>query len=338
MSGRERVFSVLSGKAPERRPFSALLSLYGARLIQCPLREFYADSKKYVQGQCAALETFGLDVIFAPFAMALFGEAFGGEAGYLEDQAPNLYRPAIPSAEHLDELKVPDVDSHPGLLFFREAIRGLKKSKGEEAALAAILPGPADLPILLMGLEAWLDTLLANPDGTRRTLDLTTPFFLKLARAFVEDGADALVLPAALMTRAVGSPGIVDEVALPVLRDALEELRAPVIVHHVGGRFRKYLDRVARLPFLAAVVLDPRDDPLEAKKILPEETAVVCGPDAGGLPAASPREVEDECRKLLEIFREEPRFILATTGADVPLETEPDRIHAMRKTVEAHEL
>ncbi len=69
----------------------------------------------------------------------------------------------------------------------------------------------------------------------------------------------------------------------------------------------------------------------------------VAGPDIvlfGGLDCSNvgrmtAAEVEDRCRAILENRRQDPRFVLGTSGPDVVWNTPPENIHAMLKAAES---
>ena len=122
-------------------------------------------------------------------------EAFGSEVRYFENQAPNLRKPAARNADEFLKLKVPDVDTHERLLYLRNSLQKTSDLYGENTAILGILVSPVDLPILIMGVEGWLNTVLFDPEGARAVLDVTTPFFVRFANAMLKDGAHAPALP-----------------------------------------------------------------------------------------------------------------------------------------------
>ena len=75
MDSRQRVYAVVGGEKPDRRPFTALLSLYGSRLVGCPTEEFYRNARAYSEGQEAVFREFRPDILWAPFKCAGLGNA-----------------------------------------------------------------------------------------------------------------------------------------------------------------------------------------------------------------------------------------------------------------------
>lgn len=109
------------------------------------------DAEAYVEGQCAVRETFQPDLLFSPFVLTAFGEAFGSEVTYFEHQAPNITRPAVASAQEAVHMSLPDIDTHPRLVFMRNAVRPLAAQYGGKVPVVGVVVCPVDLPALIMG-------------------------------------------------------------------------------------------------------------------------------------------------------------------------------------------
>ena len=337
MNSKERVFGALQGKPLDRPPFTAMLSLYGARLTRCPLKEYYTHAAAYAAGQTAVLETFHPDILFSPFSLVALTEAFGGQVKYFDNQPPNLLRPAIASAEDIPDLDLPDIDTHPRLIYVREGLRQVAQSHGKKTVITGILLSPVDLPLLIMGIEGWLETVLFDEVGKKKMLDITIPFFIQYANALLNDGADALALPAAFLTPAVSNREIITEFAIPVLKEVFAEIKGPIILHHVGSPFLKFLDLFKGLPNVTAYALDHKDNLLLARETVDPGLTLLAGPDGPNIGKGTPREIENQCMTFLKDRKDDPHFILSTSGGDVGFNTPPDNIHAMRNAVAAFE-
>lgn len=335
MNSRERIFATLEGKPVDRRPYFALMSLYGAKLTGCPLEKYYTDPAEYARGQEAVLQTFHPDILFSPFKLVGEAEAFGGKIRYFDNQPPNLIEPAIDSIEQLPNLKVPDVDSHPSLIFFRQALSKMVKGVGTHAAIGAIMLSPVDMPLMIMGIDAWLNTILFDADGVKRMLDVTVPFFVKRANSLLAEGADCLIMPATFFNSKVITRQIAESLAQPVLRQAFAEVKGPIVLHHVGSPLVPFLDLCADLPNIIGFVLDHSEDLSEARGKVGNDPTLMSGLDGPNIWKLSPEEIETQCKEILLDRVNDSKFILATSGPDVAFDTPPENILAMKKSVES---
>jgi len=336
MNSMERILATLGGKPLDRRAVAPVLSLYGARLTNCPLDQYYTDPYSYARGQSAVFRTFQPDVLFSPFNFPSIGLAFGSELHFFADQAPNISRPAIGTAEEWDKLVLPDPDTEPHLLFLREAIRQIADECQGQVPVAAVLPPPVDLPVLAMGMESWLETILFKPDEAKRITDRVIPFFVHLANGLLESGATFIVMPCAFMSPAIVTREVASTFARPAMEKAMALIKGPMVLHHGGAPVLAHLDLLMGLPSTVAFGLDHLDNIEEARRIAGPDIVLFGGPCGPNLGRKTATEVEEECLAILEDRRKDAHFALFTAGADIPMSTSPENIHAIPKAAESY--
>lgn len=335
MNSMERVQATLAGKPLDRRAIAPVLGLYGARLTNCPLEQYYTDPAAYALGQSAVRETFQPDVLCAPLAFASIGAAFGGELVFLDTMPPNLRRPAVQSVEQWDSLVPPDPDVHPLLRYFQDTIRLMAAHHGGEVPIAMVIPIPADIPGLVMGLESWLETVLFDPDGAKRVMETIIPFYVRLINGFFAAGATFVVMPCGLASPAIVTREIVTSFTRPILANVLAQLCGPVVLHNVGAPILAHLDLLTGFPSVVAYIVDQRDDLAQARRVVGAESVLFGGLDCTTIGQMTVAEVDERCRTILEERRHDPHFVLGTSGPDVAWNTPPENIHAMRKAAES---
>lgn len=335
MNSMERIQATMDGKPLDRRAIAPVLGLYGARLTNCPLEQYYTDPAAYARGQSAVRETFQPDVLCAPLAFASIGAAFGGELVFLDTEAPNLRRPAVQSVEQWDSLVPPDPDAHPRLLYFRDVIRRMAAEHRGEIPIAMVIPIPTDIPDVVMGLEPWLETVLFDPAGAERVMDKVIPFYVRLVNGFFAAGATFVVMPCGFASPVIVTREIVTTFTRPILAKVLAQLCGPVVLHNVGAPILAYLDLLTGLPSVVAFIMDQRDDLARARRVVGPDSVLFGGLDCANVSRMTAAEVEDRCRVILEERRQDARFVLGTSGPDVVWNTPPENIHAMRKAAES---
>lgn len=335
MNGTERITRTLAGRPLDRRAFIPVLSLYGSRLINCPLEAYYTNPEAYAAGQLAVYREFAPDILLSPFAFALVGSALGSEIRFSADQAPTIRKPAVAVPGEWDHLPLPDPDKHPRLLYLREAVRILADRLQGVAPIAACLPSPIDIPALVMGMEGWLDMVLFNKAGAQRVLDKVSQFFVRLANCLFRDGATLAVLPCGYASPRIMMREPVESLMRPALTKALGQLLGPSILHHTGTDMLNHLDILVGLPSVAGFAIDYREGLAETRRVAGNDTALLSGPHGPSLAELDAARVEVICGSILNERKQakDLRFILATMGADIPLNTPPENIHAMRKAV-----
>lgn len=335
MNCYERIHGTLQGLPLDQRAFIPVLSLYGARLTDCPLEQYYSDPVAYTAGQIAVNEEFKPDVLFGPFAFALIGAAFGSEIKKSRFQPPNISKPAVSTLEEWDKRVLPDPDSNPHLLYFRESIRLMAKEFAGNVPVAACLPAPIDIPALVFGMEGWMDLLLFDTKGAERVLEKVNHFFITIANTLFKEGAMIAFLPCGYASPAVLMREPVERILRPALDKALSKIKGPAVLHHCGATFLAHLDILSGLPAAVGFALSYEEDLSKARQVLGAGPVLLSGPHGPSLEEMEKDQIYDICESILlgRDKEKDPHFILVTLGADVPYNTPPENLHAMREAV-----
>jgi uroporphyrinogen decarboxylase len=335
MNSAERVLATIQAEPVDRRPVIVLLSLYGAGLIDCPLEAYYTDAGRYVEGQLAVRERFAPDVLTVPFLLTAEGEAFGSQLTLRRDNPPIFERPALKVGDAWDKLEIPDLDSSPRLVFIREALRRLVAELRGEVPVIAFALSPVDLPIMLLGLEPWLKTVLFDETRARQLIEITQAFFIRWTSALFQDGAAMVVVPQAFTNPLIVTADIAKRLSIPALKAALTRVEGRFVLHNVGQPILPFLElyRDAAIDNVIGYVLDPADAFARARAILGPEPVLMGNLDGPSISTSSAIAVSETCRTLLHERRDDPSFILSTSGPDVPLNTPAENILAMVEAV-----
>ncbi len=329
MNAHERVMATLQGRPVDRVPVFAVLSTYGAKLTGAALRAHYSDAATYVAGQRAVEETFGLDLVLAPFDYSALGEAFGGEVAWFADQAPNLKRFAARTAAEALALPLPEPQRTGRLPVALASIQQLDTIYHGRVPVFAALPGPGALPAVILGLEAWLEIVLFDEPAATRILEWSGRFFVAWANALLDAGATALVITEPVMAAEIMPRRLFAERFLPHLRTQLAHVRGPVVLHHTGGRIAHVLDLLPGLPGVVGVVIGSKDDLGAARGALGPELLLLGNLDNLSLPTASVAAIRAQSLACLRTAAPAGRYILSHSAADVPLATPPENIRAL---------
>ena len=336
MNGLERVLATVAGKPHDRPAFMLNSGLTGARLTGVPLAQYFTDASAYADGQCAVMETFSPDLILSPFLFTALGEAFGSTAVIRGNNAPNIARPAAASIEEAIKLSWPDLDSHPRLLFLRGCVQELAKRLKGEVALVGVLASSVDLPVLIMGVEPWLDALLFDPWNAQALLERCAEFITGLANAMLKDGATIIGLSANFNSPTVVTEPVIQSLTRPSLEASFRNIQGPLVVHHGGCRLAPHLGSYLGLPNVVGWVVDARDSLAEARDALGPDSVLLGNLEGPALATKPPEFILAECQRILADRAGDPHFILATSQADIPYNTPLDHIAAIREALSGY--
>lgn len=325
----ERVMNTFQGLPTDRLPVFAVLGAYGGKLTRTDLKTLYSDAQAYVAGQQAVQDFLGFDMILATFDYSAITEAFGGEVAWFDNQAPNMKRPAISDPSAVVTLNLPDPSRTGRLPVILAATRQLSSMYRGNVPVFAAVPGPGALPALVLGLEAWMETVLFDEDNARRILERTGRFFLDWVHALCEAGVTGLVVTESVASVEISTRKLFEEVFLPHLNSLFGQINVPVVFHHGGGRIQHILDLLPGLPGVVGVVVGSKDTLVAARSALGDELTLIGNLDNLSLPAVSAAEIRRRSLECLKTAAPAGRYILSHSAADVPISTPLENLRAM---------
>jgi len=335
MNGIQRVMAAIKGEEKDRLPISLTLSLYGAKLINCPLKEYYTDYKKYVEGQQMIFSEIGPDIIFGPFALPLYGKAFGSEIRYFEDQAPNLTKPIVRKVEDIKNLDFDKALESTEINFIVNTIKHLSQTLGNEVIIAPIAIGPVDLPVMILGMGGWLDLILSYPEISSALLEKTSDFFLKLSDKLFNAGASVIVMPAVFVNPKIITLEIANNFQSTLDR-AFAKTKGPLILHSGGAKIIPFLEIFKQISNVAGFVINS-DDRLESARANLTSNHVIIGNIEGpDLEQMDKTAVATITKNICSSFGRDPNFIFGSSAADIPFNTPIGNIKIIKETIEKY--
>jgi len=335
VNSTQRIMATIQGAPTDRRAFVLIMSLYGARLTGCPLKDYYTDPDAYFQGQLAVQQKFEPDVLFSPFVLPYLGAAYGSQIKLFADQPPNLATPAIERAKDFASLTMPDVDANVHLTYLRKCLRRLTKEYKNAIPVGAFALSPVDLPSMIMGMEVWLETLLFDPHLAEAIIEQVTVHFIEYTDALFSDGVSFIVLPLPFANLRIITPKIATQIAVPCLKRAFERVAGPLVLHHVGASFLKSLAHLQGLPNVLGYYVGKEDSLVEAREIVGPQKTLLGNIDGPGLRKRTADDIHQQALDILDQMQDDPRFILATSSPDIDLETPEANIQAIINAVKA---
>ncbi len=329
MNSFERVMNTIRGLPADRVPVLAVLGIYGGRLIHSDPKTIFTDARAYAESQGAVQKTFDIDMILTPFEFTSLAEAFGGEIAWFADQAPNLRKPAAASIAEALKLPLPDMNATGRLPVVLESIRLLSAQFKGKVPLFAPLPGPGALPVLMMGMEAWMDALLFDFPAALALLEYTGRFCADWGNALLAAGADGLIFVESMSSAEIMPRLMFETKLLPSIAKTISDFQGPIMFHHGGGSLNHVIDLVPGLPNVVGALVGSKDSLADARKRVGPDFLLAGNLDNLGFAAAGSSELYAQSLSCLDKGARRGHFMLANSGADIPLATAPETIRAM---------
>jgi len=329
MNSFERVMSTLQGLPVDRVPVLAVLNVLSTKLTNLPMKKIYTDLDAYVDSQKAIIDTFGIDMVLSTFDYSVIGEAYGSKVAWFDNQAPNIKKPLTISFEEFLSQPLPDIRNTGRLPLAIAASRKLAETYQGKIPIFAAVPGVCSLPALIFGLERWLDTLLFDPQTAHKILLHTGKFFVDWCNALLKAGNTALIITEGVTAKEVIYRDLFTSRFLPVIQELFPQIEGPIVFHHTGGSINHILDLLPAIPGLIAVAVGSKDNLSEARKLVGNQMSIIGNLDNLSFPAASEEGIYSRSMQKLEEMSAPGHYFLANSGADIPLNTPLENIHAL---------
>lgn len=235
MTSMERTIAAISHQEGDRVPLYLLLSLYGAKELNMPIKEYFSKAENVVKAQLLMKDKYKNDCIDTFFYAPIEIEAFGGEVIYIDDGPPNSGEPFIRRIENIDDLKAPKIEDCECLQKVLKATRLLKESMGDEIPIVGVVMSPFSLPVMQIGFEKYLEVIYDHPDYFEKLMKVNESFCVAWANAQLEAGAtvicyfDPLASPAIIERERYLKTGYL------VAKQTLSQIKGPTVTHLASG-------------------------------------------------------------------------------------------------------
>lgn len=235
MNSFERTMAAISHTEPDRVPLFLLLSHYGAKEIDIPIKKYFAKPENVLNAQLKIRDKYRNDCIYTFFYAPIEVEAFGGEVIFVDDGPPNSGEPFIKSVEQISQIEIPKIEDTACLKRVLEATELLKNAVGNETPIIGVVMSPFSLPVMQMGFEKYLELMYFRAPEFDQLMKLNQEFCVAWANAQLEAGATAICFFDPL-----ASPNIIERekylaAGYEISRQTIGRIKGPTATHLASG-------------------------------------------------------------------------------------------------------
>lgn len=235
MTSMERVLTAVGHKEPDRVPLLLLLSMYGAKELQIPLKEYFSSPQNVVRAQLLMKEKYRNDCIYTFFYAPIEIEAWGGEVIYVEDGPPNSGEPFLSDIAKLSSFEVPKISETKCLLRVLEATEGLKSAVGDTTPIIGVVMSPYSIPIMQMGFEKYLQLMYFDRANFDKLMEKNIEFCVAWANAQLKAGATAICYFDPLASPTMIERDTYLKTGFDVAKRTLSRINGPTATHLASG-------------------------------------------------------------------------------------------------------
>jgi uroporphyrinogen decarboxylase len=331
MTPLDILLAAVKGAPAPRIPIFCNLLDHGARELGLAQKDYYASGEQVAAGQLKMRARYGYDNLWSLFYVGKEAELLGcQEILFAEDGPPNVADFVIKDYDDVAKLEVPDdITAHPAWSETAKCLRILQSEVGATHPICAYLTASSTLPALLMGMDKWMELLLAGPADVRdELLKKCADFFQKEVAAYRAAGANVLVYSTPFGSTSFVGMKRFQEFSLPWMQRDLAAGGIANIVYYCGmAPFNNVITQIMDELKIGTYYISPLADLAEAKAIIGRQ-GLTCGViDDIKMIRWTPEQTRAEVKRLCEIGKVGQHFLFG--NGVMPLDVPEANIQAM---------
>jgi uroporphyrinogen decarboxylase len=257
--------------------------------------------------------------------LSVEAEALGLKIEFPENANPSVREHPIKDRDSLESLKRNAKPMSGRMPVFVEVVRRMKQNF--PILVGGYVIGPFTLAGELAGVEDFLEMLISNPSLAKEILSFTTDFLTRYAEELFSAGADVVAILDP--TSVTLSPKYYNEFSAPYVREMVERLGKPLILH-ICGNTNHLLEAMVETGAVG-LSLDSMVDLREAAERVPKNVVLIGNLDPVNVfLRGTPEIVKRRTRELVERMMGVENFILSS-GCDIPIEAPLENISAFMR-------
>jgi uroporphyrinogen decarboxylase len=332
LTSRERVFTAVSYKGPDRVPLFLTFTFYGAKELGMSIKKYFSSSKNVVLAQKKLREKYKHDFYYAFYYASLEIEAFGGESIFIDDGPPNAGEPIIKNLSDIDNLNVPDVKNSEILKKVFETEDALRNL---DAPVVGVIISPFSLPIMQMGFDKYIDLIYFQRDYFWKLMRKNMEYSALFANLQLNAGADVIVYFDPLLSTEMMPKNVLKETGFIVLKEMLKKIEGKVAIHMASA---KVFNTVGELinPKISCVSFSSDDDIKKLKENFKGKIAFVGNLDCISMRHWSVKEAEENVKNLIQKGAKGGGLIISDSHGEIPWYVNEEVLFSISEAVQKY--
>ncbi len=333
LTSLDRVFTTMGHNEPDRVPLFLSLTIYGAKELQIPIREYLSCAENVVRGQLLMREKYKHDNASAFFYGTVEYEAWGGEVVFRDNGPPNSTEPILRSIQQISHLEIPKFHEQPCLRKVLEATKLLREYLGVSAPIVGVVISPFSQPVLQLGFEQYLQLLYFDRDSFNMLMRVNEEFCVNWANAQLGAGATAICYFDPLASPTIIEKELYMETGYPVARRTLKRIKGPTAVHLASGITLPVMDEIINTG-TSGLGISSKDPLDKIKESAREKVCLIGNLNALDMVNWLPGQVEERVKSLIAGAGPGGGFILSEDSGEIPWSVSEDILMEISEAVQ----
>jgi len=336
LNSRERVFTTLQFKEPDRVPAYPIMSGVNRLAINASYEKWSLDADTYVEAFCKTVDECELDSIVTLIDLSVECEAWGCKIIYPEKEAahPDYNDCLIKSLDDYKKIKKIDYRTGKRMMMHIEACKKLVERKGKEVPIVAFVYGPLGVLSMMRNQADMYIDIIDDWEIVHEACSNVNETLKEYTAALCDTGVDAIMFDTLYASGGIMSKpmwkkmegGLAKELA-----KVAHDRGKAVMIHNCGTNIYFDAQIESMGPVAAISFSQPPDDCkdyAEVKEKWGKKTTLIGCVQPSMVISATDEEWDTECKKFVDLYAKGGGFCLAT-GCEYPANSSFDRAKRM---------
>ena len=307
--------AAVKGQPAPRIPIFCNLLDQGARELNMSPKEYFSRGEYVADAQLKMLKRYGYDNVWSLSYVGKEAELLGcKEILFAKNGVPNVADFVIKSWEDIENFEIPeDITQHPQWQSMEDCLAILRNEVGDTHPVCAYVTASTTLPVLLMGMDKWMEMVLTGPADLRDELvRKCSDFMQQQIPALRAAGATVIVYATPF-----GSPyfiprKMIAEWSMPWMKRDLQSNVSDIVYYCGTAPFNSVVDLAREQLNVGAFYLSPFDDLEESKRIINTQ-GLTCGLiDDIKMINWTEEQTREEVKRIINIGKQGEHFLFGT--------------------------
>ena len=336
MNSRDRVFTALSHKEPDRVPVYPILSGVTRNAIGATYKKWSLDAETCASAYIKAAEECELDCIVTLIDLSVECDAWGTKIIYPENEAahPDYSDCLIKSIDDYKKIKKVDYRKSERMMMHIDMCKKLVERKGKELPIVAFVFGPLGVLSMMRNQSDLYMDIMDDQEIVYQAVLEVNETLKEYTAALCDTGVDAVMLDTLFASGSIMSKPMWCEMEGEPSRDlakVISDKGKAIMIHNCGDKVYfdvqlEYMAPVAAISF--SKVTDDCKDYADVKTKYGSKTTLIGCVQPELVISGTDEEWDAECKKFIDLYKKGGGFALAT-GCEYPANSSFDRAKRM---------
>lgn len=334
MNGYQRIKAALKGEKVDTTPIMLHNFMMAVKEAGYSMEQYRNSPKIIAEVYIRAIEKYGYDGVVVDLDTVTLAGACGVKIDFPENDPARSHKGILNSLSEAVNLKPVNIEDYKYVQIWCESTRLVKEYFKDDIFVRGNCDqAPFSLGTMLRGAEPFMmDLCLESEENIAVLLDYCSDITSQFIRLMKQTGADMVSNGDSPAGPSMLSPKMYEQFALPYEQKIVDVAHKEGIDYllHICGCTDVILEKMITCG-ADALELDYKTDIVLIERLMRDKATFVGNIDPSGVIAlGTPALVIQKTEELLNVFKDNPRFIL-NAGCAIPSITPPENLMAMIK-------